>query len=317
MADQNITTYIVREEEAGKRADQVLAAAFSQVSRTLWARLFDVQGVKLEGTAIRRNVKLKKGDTLEFVVPDLSKAPVEPVSMDLKIHFEDEHILVLVKEAGVVVHGGAGETGATLVAGLMHHCGGKLSRVGGEDRQGIVHRLDRETSGLMVVAKTDEAHQKLSEDFAERRILKEYLALLQGVPDLLAGSMRGAIGRHDMQRHKMQVRQDGRESRTDWQLERHWGKGASRVRCRLHTGRTHQIRVHWSEAGHPLLGDTTYGFSPQKWNVPITVPRVMLHAVRLGLSHPVSGDWMEWEESVPEDIHQMEQALTDWSAKPV
>lgn len=309
MADQNITSHVVGSEEAGKRADQILAAVYSEVSRTLWAKLFDAQGVKLEGAAIRRNVKLKKGDVLEFVVPDLSRAPVEPVAMDLNIRFEDEHILVLVKPAGLVVHGGAGETGATLVAGLMHHCGANLSQIGGQERQGIVHRLDRETSGLMVVAKTDAAHEKLSQGFAERTIFKEYLALLQGVPDLLAGSWRGAIGRHDVHRHKMQVRQDGRESRTDWQHEQQWGKVASRVRCRLHTGRTHQIRVHWSDAGHPLLGDTTYGFSPQKWNVPIAVPRVMLHAARLGLPHPLSGEWLEWEEPLPQDMRRTEEAL--------
>lgn len=309
MANPVTTTYIVRSEDEGRRADQIVAGAYPEISRTLWAKLFDAEGVKLQSNAIRRNAKLKKGDVLEFVIPDLTKAEIQPVAMDLGIQYEDEHLLVLSKQAGVVVHGGAGEVGSTLVSGLLHHCGDKLSHVGGEDRRGIVHRLDRETSGLMVVAKSDEVHLLLSEGFASREILKEYVALIYGVPDLLAGSWRGAIGRHEVHRHKMQVRQDGREARTDWQREQHWGKLASRVRCRIHTGRTHQIRAHWSDAGYPLLGDGTYGFSVHKWTADIEIPRVMLHAARLGFHHPVTKQWMEWVTEIPEDMQQVEKKL--------
>ncbi len=301
--------YTVGREDIGKRADAVMARAFPDISRTHWARLFDAGHVRADGVALVRNSKLKAGNRVEFQFPNLEPVAEEPVEMPLKIRYEDEHLLVLVKDAGVVVHQGAGETGTTLVAGLLHHCQGKLSGIGGVERPGIVHRLDRETSGLMVVAKDDVAHRKLSEAFAERKVLKEYLALVQGTTGLLAGSWRGAIGRHPVHRHKMQVRQDGREARTDWQREECWGSWAMRVRCRLHTGRTHQIRVHWSDAGHPLLGDATYGFSPLRWQPVIEIPRVMLHAAHLGFHHPVTTEWLTWQEPLPEDMLRVERAL--------
>jgi 23S rRNA pseudouridine1911/1915/1917 synthase len=191
----------------------------------------------------------------------------------------------------MVVHPGAGTGENTLVHALLAHCKGTLSGIGGVERPGIVHRLDRGTSGAIVVAKTDEAHRDLARQFAERSVVKEYVALVAGAPGLLSGSIRKAIGRNPRHRHKMAVIEEGRGGRsawTDWQVVEKYGAAAALVSCTLHTGRTHQIRVHLASLGHPILGDSVYGWRPDA-KARARPARVMLHSARIRLAHPKTG----------------------------
>jgi 23S rRNA pseudouridine1911/1915/1917 synthase len=219
-------------------------------------------------------------------------------------------MLAINKAAGMVVHPGAGTAADTLVHALLAHCRGNLSGVGGVERPGIVHRLDRETSGIILVAKTDAAHRGLSGQFAARTIEKEYLAIVGGSPELLRGSIRKPIGRHPAQRHKMTVSAEGkgREAWTDWAVVERFGAGAALVRCVLHTGRTHQIRVHLKSLGHGLLGDRLYGRQADL-HLPLKVPRTMLHAEHLVLQHPVTGKVLDLRAPLPPDFAAVLKAL--------
>jgi 23S rRNA pseudouridine1911/1915/1917 synthase len=211
----------------------------------------------------------------------------------------------------MVVHPGAGTAENTLVHALLAHCAGELSGIGGVERPGIVHRLDRETSGAMLVAKTDKAHRGLAEQFAARSVRKEYLALVAGAPALLSGSIRKRIGRNPRQRHKMSVvepEQRGRDAHTDWQVVERFGDRAALVRCTIHTGRTHQIRVHLKAAGHGLIGDVTYGWKADP-RLPRQPGRVMLHAEHLVVTHPVTGRMLDLRAPLPEDFTEMMAAL--------
>ena len=194
-----------------------------------------------------------------------------------------------------------------MVHALLSHCAGELSGIGGVERPGIVHRLDKETSGLLVVAKNDAAHRALADQFASRTLKKEYLALVSGVPKTDSGSIDRSIARHPVHRHRMTTGEGGRPSRTDWTVENKFGEQAALLRCRIHTGRTHQIRVHLKSLGHPLLGDNTYGW---KQNPALPVPpRVMLHAEHLVFSHPVSGKVMDLTAPLPKDFKKLLAAL--------
>lgn len=292
------------------RADKALAMAFPEHSRVAFQRAFDAGLVTLGGKALRRSATVASGDTLEFTLPDVVPSDLKPVKMRLDVLFEDRSMLALNKPSGLVVHPGAGTHEDTLVHALLAHCKGSLSGIGGVERPGIVHRLDRETSGVMIVAKTDAAHRALAEQFAERTVQKEYLAVVSGVPRLLSGSIRRNIGRNPRHRHKMAAVEDGsgREAWTDWEVVEHYGTQASLVRCILHTGRTHQIRVHMASLGHPLLGDATYGYRPpaHAWVNPL---RVMLHAERLALAHPLSGKAMDLKAPLPADFKAVVREL--------
>jgi 23S rRNA pseudouridine1911/1915/1917 synthase len=213
-------------------------------------------------------------------------------------------LLAVNKSAGMIVHPGAGTRGDTLVHALLAHCGDSLSGVGGVQRPGIVHRLDRETSGLILVAKTDAAHRGLAAQFAGRTLHKEYLALVDGVPQLLGGSIKKPIGRNPRQRHKMAIAEEGqrgRDAHTDWQLVEKFGTVAALVRCTIHTGRTHQIRVHLKSLGHVLLGDAVYGWKPTA-NLPTQPKRVMLHAEHLIFIHPITGKRLDLRAPLPKDF---------------
>jgi len=218
----------------------------------------------------------------------------------LEVLFEDKHLIVINKPAGMVVHPGVGTGDDTLVHALLAHCAGSLSGIGGVERPGIVHRLDKETTGVLVVAKNDAAHRALADQFATRALQKEYLALVSGSPKGDSGTIDRAIARHPVHRHRMTVGEGGRPSRTDWTVEERFGTKAALVRCRIHTGRTHQIRVHMKSLGHPLLGDATYGWK-QASGLP-KPPRVMLHAEHLGFAHPVNGKTMDIRAPLPVDF---------------
>jgi len=288
-----------------ERADKLFASKFDDVSRVRLQRAFDAGQVTFEGVAIERRFKINAPGVLRAVLtdPDFDEPP-KPVKIPLKVIFEDESILVVDKASGMVTHPGSGTGEDTLVHALLHHCSGCLSAVGAPNRPGIVHRLDKETSGLIIVAKNDKAHHALAESFSRRETYKRYTALVLGVPQRSAGTSLEPIGRHPVVRTRMAVQRNGREAHTDWMVEAHWGGRVARLSCVIHTGRTHQIRVHLSHLGHPLLGDVTYGFKPAR--LPdVEVPRVMLHSTELRLAHPETGAPLAFQAEMPEDFHSV------------
>ncbi len=293
------------------RADKALASAFPDHSRVAFQRAFDAGLVALRGQPIQRSATVRGGDVLEFAFPEVRPPDLKAVDISLDVLFEDKWLLAIDKPAGMVVHPGAGTREDTLVHALLAHCAGTLSGIGGVERPGIVHRLDRETSGVIIVAKTDQAHRELARQFAARTVAKEYVALVAGVPRLLSGTIHKAIGRNLRQRHKMAVVEEGhggRASRTDWSIVERYGDLAALVACILHTGRTHQIRVHMASLGHPLLGDAAYGWkaNPRMRRQP---GRVMLHAGRLSLTHPGTGKTLDLRAPVPADFRAQIKAL--------
>lgn len=303
-------TYTVPEGIRRLRADKALALAFPDHSRTAIQRAFDSGLVTLRGAAIKRDQGVAGGDTLEFAMPETKPAELRAVDIPLDVVFEDKHLLAVNKASGMVVHPGAATGEDTLVHALLSHCAGSLSGIGGVERPGIVHRLDRETTGLIIVAKNDKAHRGLAEQFSERTLHKEYLALVAGAPGLLSGSVKKAIGRNQQHRHKMTVidkeRQDehemhGKDAHTDWEVVESFGKIATLMRCVIHTGRTHQIRVHMKSLGHVLLGDAVYGWKPDA-RLKQQPARVMLHAEHLVVTHPITHKTLDLRAPLPKDF---------------
>lgn len=300
-------SYTVPEGSRRERADKVLAAAFPEHSRAAFQRALEVGLVKADGKVIAQADDVRAGQVLEFSFPEVKPAELKPVDIPLEVIFEDKHLIVLNKAAGMVVHPGVGTGEDTMVHALLAHCEGELSGVGGVERPGIVHRLDKETTGLLVVAKNDAAHRALADQFASRSLQKEYVTLVSGVPKDPSGTINRAISRHPVHRHRMTVGEGGRPSRTDWEVLESFAGNAAYLRCRIHTGRTHQIRVHLKSIGHPVLGDETYGW---KQNPALPVPpRVMLHAEHLVFAHPVSAKVLDLRAPLPKDFKQMLAAL--------
>ena len=293
--------YTVPEGIRSLRADKALALAFREHSRTALQRAFDAGLVRLHGAAIKRDAAVAGGDVIEFSLPETKPNEMKPADIALDVLFEDKHMLAVNKPAGMVVHPGAATGDETLVHALLAHCAGSLSGVGGVERPGIVHRLDKDTTGVIVVAKTDAAHRALADHFATRALKKEYLALVSGVPGWLSGVIDTAISRHPVHRHRMTIGEGGRPARTDWKREEAFGDIASLMRCRIHTGRTHQIRVHLKFLGHIILGDSTYGWKPDP-RFAVQPARVMLHAENLVLNHPISGKVLDLHAPLPEDF---------------
>lgn len=300
-------TYEWQSGDRRLRLDRVLAKKW-EVSRTQlqeWIREGRLQG---DGSEVPIKHVPEVGEELVLEVPEPEPSEVEPREMNLNVLYEDDDIVVLNKRAGDVVHPGAGVRGETLVAGLLHHCRGSLSGVGGVERPGIVHRLDRDTSGVLIVAKQDEAHRHLSSQFQNRTTEKTYHAWVLGIPRGMKGEWDGPIGRHPVNRKKMAVvKERGREARTGYEvLEAH--PRASFLEVRLYTGRTHQIRVHASEAHCPVVGDEMYGGVPE-WVRRYGVARQLLHASRLVVVHPSTNKTIEFQAPLPEDFH-------DFAGKP-
>ncbi|MCC5024820.1 MAG: RluA family pseudouridine synthase [Candidatus Synoicihabitans palmerolidicus] len=288
-----------------ERIDKALAEAFPAHSRVAWQRAIDAGLVKRSGVVLARKDEVHAGEEISYALPEVKPMDLTPSAIPLQVLFEDEHLLVVNKEAGMVVHPGAGTAGDTLVHALLAHCEGSLSGIGGVERPGIVHRLDRDTTGAIVVAKTDTAHWGLAEQFAERNLHKEYLALASGVPQLRSGSIERSISRDSHHRHRMTTGENGKPARTDWKVEDAFPrKRVTFFRCHIHTGRTHQIRVHLKSIGHSLLGDHTYGWRPLEYPN-LEVPRVMLHATYLKFRHPVTGHDVEITAPLPEDFQTL------------
>jgi 23S rRNA pseudouridine1911/1915/1917 synthase len=296
---------IIAAGEQAERLDRVLTARIDE-SRSQIQRWIELERITAGGAPVSARSKYPVGTVVVVDPPEPESCEVEAEAMELEILFEDKDLIILNKPAGLVVHPGAGCRHGTLVSGLLHHCRGELSGIGGVERPGIVHRLDKETSGVIAVAKNDYTHQKLSEAFQNRQVTKCYRAYVHRGPVSEKGSWRFPLGRHPVHRKKQAVRTSGgREARTDFQVLQRWDK-FSVLDLNLFTGRTHQIRVHASHAGFPLVGDVTYG---GKKIETAGVDRHLLHAMTLGIIHPRTGESLAITAPLPEDFIHFEAWL--------
>ncbi len=297
----------------GTRLDRAFAGTAPDLSRTRLKTLIEAGAVSVDGRVVTQPAFTPAaGAQVMARVPAPEPARPTPEAMDLDVVYEDLDLIVLNKPAGLVVHPGAGVQAGTLVNGLLAHCGARLSGIGGVARPGIVHRLDRDTSGLMVVAKTDRAHRGLSAQFADRSLSRRYLAVVEGHPRPREGTVSAAIGRSARDRRKMAVVRSGagKPAVTHYRVERRLGPGASLVRCRLETGRTHQIRVHMTHLGHRLVGDPVYGRPARGLPEPARgFPRQALHAEWLRFRHPETGAELAFERPPPADLRTLIGAL--------
>lgn len=300
----------------GWRLDRALAVALPTLSRERLKALISSGQVSNESGELARDpaMKVAPGARFTVVVPDPSPAHNEAQDIPLVIAYEDEHLIVVDKPAGLVVHPAAGNLDGTLVNALLHHCRGSLSGIGGVERPGIVHRIDKDTSGLMVAAKTDPAHVGLAAQFAKHSIDRRYKAIVAGVPRPAEGTVDAPLARSSANRKKIAIVQDGRGKRA----VTHYStitrlRGAAMVECRLETGRTHQVRVHMASLGHPLLGDPVYGRArPEHRELlnRLNFKRQALHAARLGFIHPVTSAALCFESEIPPDMCELFSELT-------
>jgi 23S rRNA pseudouridine1911/1915/1917 synthase len=295
----------------GERLDKALAEA-SGLSRERIKALLGEGRIMLNGKAVAQpSLKAPAGTPFTIAVPATVADAAEAQDIPLAVVFEDEHLIVIDKPAGMVVHPAAGNYDGTLVNALLHHCRGQLSGIGGVARPGIVHRIDKDTSGLLVVAKSDAAHEGLARQFADHSIERAYLAAVNGVPNPPAGTVSGWIGRSDHDRKKMAVLHElnkrGKHAVTHFKLLEPFA-AATLVECRLETGRTHQVRVHMASIGHALLGDPVYGKNSTKLRPLLTrlgFARQALHAAVLGFIHPVCGDAVRFDSPLPDDMKEL------------
>jgi 23S rRNA pseudouridine1911/1915/1917 synthase len=300
---------------AGERLDAWLARTLPDLSRARIQALIGDGAIKVDGAAARASSRVRDGQSVTVSVPEPEAAIPQAEDIRLVVVHEDPHLLVVNKPAGLVVHPGAGTPSGTLVNALLHHVR-DLSGIGGVLRPGIVHRLDRGTSGLIVIAKSDEAHRGLAAQFASRAVEKQYLAVVHGVPSPRSGTIDAPIGRHPVQRKKMSTSAPhGRAARSSYVVEESLD-GASLLRVRIHTGRTHQIRVHVASLGHPIVGDETYGGTRQPSSKSAAhrdaiaaFPRPALHAAALAFTHPVTNQRLALEAPLPDDIVGLLAAL--------
>ncbi|WP_316860621.1 RluA family pseudouridine synthase [uncultured Cohaesibacter sp.] len=336
-SDSEILTFEVEETDAGTRLDAIIASKQERLSRSRFKSLIKDGQVTIQGpdqperTIVEPNHRVNAGDQITVTLPPPEDPTPLGEDIPLEIVFEDDDLVVVNKPAGLVVHPAAGNWSGTLVNALIHHCGDSLSGIGGVRRPGIVHRLDKETSGLLVVAKNDVAHKGLSDQFADHGrsgpLVRAYMALVWGQLDKKKGTIDTQIGRSQNNRLKQKVlKVGGRQAITHYRLiEEFASEGtilASLVECRLETGRTHQIRVHMAHIGHPLIGDPEYGqgFKSKLNKLPETLARDIeerkrqaLHAGLLGFVHPISGEEMIFESDMPEDLQNVMKALKKMS----
>ena len=284
-------------EDAGRRVDAWLAEKLAGMTRSAAQRLLEEGRVTRGGKPLAKNYKLTGTETLEVALPEPEPVDVAPQNIPLDVVYEDGDVIVVNKPKGLVVHPAPGHPDGTLVNALLYHCGDSLSGIGGELRPGIVHRIDRDTSGLIIAAKNDFSHQKLAAQLQDHTLARTYHCIVAGNPREDAGTVDAPIGRHPVDRKKMAVVANGRPAVTHWRvLERF--QGFAYVECRLETGRTHQIRVHMAYIGHPILGDTVYG---NKKPVP-GLRGQCLHAVGLRFLHPRTGEAVELACGLPEEF---------------
>ena len=305
-------TFTLEKSQPGERLDKFLCSRFPAVSRGAFQRLIDEGHVTVNGQSVKPTHPPRLGEVIAVTWPEARPAQAQPEDIPLDILFEDKDLLVLNKPPGLVVHPAAGHEEHTLVNALLHHCKGQLSGIGGVARPGIVHRLDKDTSGCLIVAKNDAAHVALSEQFAGRTAEKTYLAIVCGEVPRESGEIRAAIARHPSHRKRMAVTDgDGRDAWSTYRvLERLLN--STLVEVRIHTGRTHQIRVHFQHLGYPVAGDDTYGAKQTKKLTELTrftPPRILLHAHTLALTHPRTGRKKEFAAPWPADFQTALQML--------
>ena len=307
-----IETITVTEDDKGERLDAFLAASLPEITRSAAQRLIEQGLVHVDGKEVKSSHKLSSGEEVTISIPPPEPSTATPEKMDLVILHEDADVIVVNKPAGLTVHPGAGINSGTLVNGLLGHCS-DLSGIGGEIRPGIVHRIDKDTTGILVVAKNDAAHQGLSAQFSQHTVKRVYYALVFGSPKTDKGRIEGEIGRHPVDRKKMSGNaRHGRHAVTHWKVLARYN-GVTLLQLRLETGRTHQIRVHLSEAKHPLLGDSVYGGDARLGNIKDVklkalikeLGRQALHAKTLGFIHPATGDYIEFDSALPEDMQRI------------
>jgi 23S rRNA pseudouridine1911/1915/1917 synthase len=308
-----ITEFLVTAGEQPKRLDIFLANRERDISRSALQRLIELGRIRVNEQTVKASHKIKPGDHITMDVPKPEPLSMKGEAIPLDILFEDESLLVLNKPPGIVVHPAPGNWTGTLVNALLHHfqtSGGTMSSIGGKERPGLVHRLDKETSGVMVIAKTDVAHRALAAQFKLHTITRVYEALVWGVPKKGRGLIELAIGRDVKDRKTFSARTTSpKESATDYIVDRRYGKVAAHVLLYPRTGRTHQLRVHLTSLGHPILGDHTYGGRKVCTIEEIEIPRVMLHARTLGFTHPMTGKVEEFTRPLPVDMEQVTDKL--------
>lgn len=315
-------TLTVENSDQGLRLDKFLAGKMKEFSRTRLSQLVENGYICVSGIVIKESsFKTKEGQVIEITIPSLTEAIPTPQPIPLNILFEDEDVIVINKPAGMVVHPAPGNLTGTLVNALLSHCGESLSGINGVKRPGIVHRLDKNTSGLLVAAKNDQAHHHLAHQLASREMKRIYQALVWGNPFPPQGLIEGAIARDPRHRQRMALRSNGKFARTHYKVLTSFGKLTSLVECRLETGRTHQIRVHLANKGHPLLGDSLYGKQPR--TVPCSLKtfletqwvkeRQALHAKELSFIHPRTHEELYFSTDLPEDMGNLITTLQSLS----
>lgn len=318
-------TIEVTEDAVNTRLDKFLAAQLADISRARIQALIEDGQVMMDGTAIdSASLKVKAGQMVSVTIPPPQEAEPEPENIPLDIVFEDDDMLVINKPAGLVVHPGARNWSGTLVNALLYHCGESLSGIGGVVRPGIVHRLDKDTSGLMVVAKNDHAHQHLSAQLSDRSLSRHYYAFVWRVPIHKKGKIDKPVGRHPSQRQKMAVTsKNARKAVTNYIVQERYHDAAALVECKLETGRTHQIRVHMENFGHPLIGDPAYGlqdtaaaallrksgYGEEAITALTDFPHQALHAFKIGFIHPKSNEEKTFEIPLPADLEEIKSIL--------
>lgn len=291
----NVITLTAAAENKGERIDKFISDSADDISRSYAAKLCADGLVLVNGKAADKNLKLKGTETIEVSLPEPETIELKPENIPLEIVYEDNDVIVINKPAGMVVHPAPGNENGTLVNALLYHCGDSLSAINGVIRPGIVHRIDKDTSGLLVAAKNNEAHLKLSEQLKARKAVRKYIALVNGNIKEDSGTINKPIGRSSADRKKMAVTANGREAVTHYNVLERFGR-YTLTECVLETGRTHQIRVHMAAIGHSLVGDKTYGIKKEKFNL----SGQLLHARTIGFVHPSTGEMMQFSSELPD-----------------
>lgn len=312
-----ITEFLITAGEQPKRLDVFLVNRERDMSRSALQRLIALGRIRINDAVVKPSQKIRPGDKITMDVPKPEPLALKGEPIPLEVLYEDDVLLVLNKPSGIVVHPAPGNWTGTLVNALLHHfhtSGGTVSAIGGKERPGLVHRLDKETSGVMVIAKTDQAHRHLAAQFKHHTITRVYEALIWGVPKKGRGLIELAIGRDSKERKKFSSRTARpKESVTEYHVDRRYGKLAAHVLLYPRTGRTHQLRVHLTSLGHPILGDQTYGGRKVCMVGPIDIPRVMLHARILGFQHPTTGEVQEFTRPFPTDMETVSKAIEQFT----
>lgn len=304
--------FLVTEEYQNQRVDKLLSQQREELSRSYIQKLIEDERVLVSGHTVKAGYKVSAGERICILLPPPKELSIEPEEIPLDILYEDEDVILINKGKNMVVHPAAGHYSGTLVNALLFHCKGQLSGINGVLRPGIVHRIDRNTTGVIVACKNDRAHQALSEQLKAHSITRRYNALVHGTFHEETGHIEGAIGRHPVDRKKMAINEkNGKPAVTNYKVLENFGTRFSHVECRLETGRTHQIRVHMASIHHPLLGDDVYGLAKE----PFSLPGQVLHARVLGFIHPSTGKYVEFEAPLPEYFTTLLEKLRNMDGK--